>query len=174
MKVSVWHGTLMDSNKGFQEMRKELSDTMFVEWSRGRVKSSWDVQAIAALLDQNKLWRGLDIGGGIGAFTNALCDLNCGIQAVDVVDPSIEAHENFIANPKTTLIKGTMESLPDDVSYDFIIINLVCHHIISETNQSTLGSQLSFLKKAQSLLRRNGLLFIEENIYESYLTANNP
>ena len=145
-------------------MRKEPSDIMFVKCSQGRSQSSWDIQAVATSLEQNELWRGLDIG----AFANAICELNSGIQVVDVVDPSIEAHENFIENSKTNLIKGTMESLPADVSYDFIIINLVCHHIISETNQSTVESQLSFLNQARSLLRRDGLLFVEENIYESY------
>ncbi|PHR12452.1 MAG: hypothetical protein COA41_19305 [Sphingopyxis sp.] len=153
-------------------MRQEASDSKFVEWSKWRSIESWDTQAIAEFTEKNGLLTGLDIGGGIGTFANAICDLNKNIEFIDIIDPSVDAHENFVNHPKTNLLKTTFELMPQKRSYDFITINLVCHHIIDETNKSTIERQLALLKKARSLLSEKGFLFVEENIYESYFSPD--
>jgi hypothetical protein len=151
-------------------MRDEESDTKFVEWSKGRSVKSWDAQAVARFTESNGLCHGLDVGGGIGKFANLICDLNDSIQSIDVVDPSKQAHDNFIAHPKTQLIKSTLEEMTESAAYDFITINLVCHHIIEKNNKETFNCQKRFLRRVRNRLTDGGYIFIEENIYESYFS----
>lgn len=150
-------------------MRQEASDEMFVKWSKGRSDRSWDTQFVAKLTKDYQLKHGLDVGGGIGTFAKAICELNNGVEFIDVVDPSIQAHANFVNHQRTSLIKGTMNNIHNPKYYEFITINLVCHHIISSTSKDTLDAQIKFLRDASSLLKDDGLLFVEENIYESLL-----
>ena len=149
-------------------MRKEKSDEMFLKWSKGRNEHSWDIQFVAEQIRIRKLDYGLDIGGGIGTFSNAIINLNNNIQSIDVVDPSELAHLGFVENSKINLIKGYMSDISSEKSYEFITANLVCHHIISNTNKDTFDAQVSFLKHAHTILKPGGVLFVEENIYESY------
>ena len=153
-------------------MRQELSDELFVEWSKDTNEQSWDTQFVAAQTQQRNLALGLDVGGGIGAFANSILNLNDNIQSMDVVDPSVQAHSNFVKHRKSKLIKGYMSNIPVLSSYDFITVNLVCHHVISDSNKETLDAQINFLKDAHALLKDGGVLFVEENIYESYLTED--
>lgn len=150
-------------------MRQENSDEMFVEWSKGRSEQSWDTQFVAELIKIRNLSHGLDVGGGIGTFANSILNLNEEIKSIDVVDPSEQAHSNFITHQRSNLIKGFMGNIEDGKTYGFITINLVCHHIISRQNMDTLEAQINFLKDARNLLEDQGVLIIEENIYESYL-----
>lgn len=149
-------------------MRDEQSDAKFVEWSQGRQVNSWDALAVAKVTASNGLYRGLDVGGGIGKFANSICDLNKAIQHIDVVDPSKQAHRKFLYHPKVRLIKGTLEDLNSQTLYDFATINLVCHHIIDNTNQKTIDRQKNFLYRVTEMLSETGYIFVEENIYESY------
>ena len=149
-------------------MRQKESDAMFVKWSKGRSEKSWDTQFVAELIGIHKLSHGLDVGGGIGTFANSILNLNDEIQSIDVVDPSEQAHSNFVSHQKTSLIKGFMSNIQNAKLYDFIMINLVCHHIISHTNADTFDAQIKFLKDARGLLESQGVLLVQENIYESY------
>ena len=149
-------------------MRQEKSDAMFVEWSKGRSEQSWDTQFVAELIGIHKLSHGLDVGGGIGTFANSILNLNDEILSIDVVDPSEQAHSNFVTHQKTSLIKGFMSNIQNAKSYDFIMANVVCHHIISHTNTDTVEAQIKFLKDAYSLLEEQGVLAVQENSYESY------
>jgi ubiquinone/menaquinone biosynthesis C-methylase UbiE len=150
-------------------MRQEKSDEMFVKWSKFTNDQSWDTQFVAELIKIRKLSHGLDVGGGIGTFANSILNLNDNIQSIDVVDPSIQAHLNFVEHQKTTLIKGHMSNINNSNTYDFITVNLVCHHIISHSNIDTFEAQVNFLKDASNFLEAQGVLLLEENIYESYL-----
>ena len=150
-------------------MRQEKSDEMFVKWSKTRSEQSWDTQFVAELIKIRNLSHGLDVGGGIGTFANSILNLNDDIKTIDVVDPSEQAHSNFVSHQKTSLIKDFLSNIMDGKSYDFIMVNLVCHHIISYQNTDTLEAQINFLKHAHSLLEEQGVLIIQENIYESYL-----
>lgn len=153
-------------------MRQEQSDELFIQWSKGRNEQSWDTKFVAEQTRIRNLTLGLDVGGGIGTFANSILNLNDNIESIDVVDPSELAHQNFIRHQKANLVKGYMSNIPTSKSYDFVTSNLVCHHIISDSDEDTFDAQINFLKEVYTLLKDGGVLFVEENIYESYLVED--
>ncbi len=153
-------------------LRDEKSDEMFVQWSLGRVKDSWDVRAVAEIVNRRGLRKGLDIGGGIGTFANALLE-NCEhVERIDVVDPSLSAANAFQKNSRVNLIQASIQDFEPQEKYDFITINLVLHHIVANSDHLVKTNQTHVIAKAKSLLAPNGLLIVEENVYDSVFTTD--
>lgn len=149
---------------------KNLSEVKFVEWSRGIKKTSYDVLAVSDVLKDNFHLgniHGLDVGGGIGAFSSKVCSLvdNCKIT---VVDNSQVAKENFISDEGTSLEFVDVFSFPEGKKYDFIFLRTVLHHFIAESDTATECLQTSGLQKCKKLLKENGIIIFEENFYDPY------
>ena len=125
-------------------MRSMKSDKKFVMYSDGRNINDWDISFVSKQIENHKVQRGCDIGGGIGKFANLIVATNDNISSIDVIDPSTSAHKNFIHSEKVKLIKGTVSDVSISRPYDFIMVNYVCHHIISSNDKKTFDVQVNF------------------------------
>lgn len=155
-------------------LRSEKSDEMFIEWSKGRKEDSWDVLAVSELISHKGYAKGLDVGGGIGTFSKAISATCQNIERIDVLDPSISARKVFTESEKVKLISKSLQNYnPDkDQQYDFVMMILVLHHIIGRTDKEVFLNQINFILKAVSMLKSNGLLIVEENVYDSVLSSD--
>ena len=150
-------------------MRNEKSDEKFIEWSRNRTPKDWDVTIISKFLEASPSGIiGLDIGGGVGIFSKNLIQSSKNIASIDVVDPAESVKSNFVQHEKVNLKTASLKDFqPECERYDFILVNLVLHHIIGVNNTECDLAQAQFLDKVRTLLKDSGTLFVQENIYES-------
>ncbi len=154
-------------------MRNEDSDPQFIEWTKNRSINSYEnfftIGVLNKLQKTNELL-GLDIGGGCGKFS--LDIINGTDYIVEVIDPSLQAKENFFSNKNLKLISQDFMQYPIEKKYDFIFLNLVLHHVIGNNEIENRIAQLSFLEKAKKHLKPDGILFIQENYYEGILGSD--
>jgi len=158
-----------DLPKERTSLREELSDEKFIAWSRGTYEDSYDVTGLADFLNQSDKTElaGLDVGGGIGMFATRVVG-NCPDKDLNitVVDPGLEASKQQIQDPSVDFVLSPFNEFESEQRYDFIIFRLVLHHLIGENAKETAHHQLEALKRAKSLLKDDGFLFIVENFYE--------
>lgn len=154
------------------EMRSELSDAKFIDWSNCTYDDSYDVVSLASYLKQldKQELTGLDVGGGIGVFAKTVID-QCPEKDVSftVVDPGLSAAEQRVESTNISYELNTFDAFTSEQQYDFIVFRLVLHHLIGKDSQDTLETQRAALVKAKSLLKEGGVLFIVENFYEPML-----
>ena len=149
---------------------KNTSEIKFVEWSRNIKASNYDVLAVGEILTNTFHSRhicGLDIGGGIGAFAAQICETvdNCEIT---VIDNSQVAKENFLSHERMNIEFVNFFSFSEDKKYDFIVLKTVLHHFIASTDAETKNCQINGLQKCINLLKKDGIILVEENFYEPY------
>jgi 2-polyprenyl-3-methyl-5-hydroxy-6-metoxy-1,4-benzoquinol methylase len=148
---------------------KNISEIKFVEWSESINKDSPNLKSTITVLNRylnlNKII-GLDIGGGIGKFSEIICQEinNCKIT---VVDNSQLAKDSFISSKNVKLnYCDFFQYLGTDEKYDFVILKTVLHHFVDNTSSSTHLKQVKGLTISRNLLKDTGILIIEENFYE--------
>ena len=150
---------------------KNISEIKFVEWSRNIKASNYDVLAVSEILANTFHSRqicGLDVGGGIGAFSSMICETvdNCEIT---IIDNSQAAKENFLSHEKINIEFVDFFSFSEHKKYDFIILKTVLHHFIASSDAETENCQINGLQKCINLLKKDGIILVEENFYEPYL-----
>jgi SAM-dependent methyltransferase len=147
-------------------IRNKQSDAEFVRWSKGTKPQSWDFSYIAAFIDRKGYATGADIGGSVGHFANLLKDRCKKLERIDVIDPSVRSRNSFCGVENVHFLHTSLEQLSTDQKYDFVVVNFVLHHIVRNTNRQTYEAQKSFISKILPVLKEDGVIFIEENIYE--------
>lgn len=157
-------------------MRNEKSDTQFVEWSSGIHPDDYDVSEVAAFLNKKngEKLNGLDVGGGIGSYANALASRCNNSVAITVVDPGKLVQEKFLESDDLHLVSQDFLEFDTDSKFDFIILKTVLHHMIGADEQSTTANQIDVLKKAKSLLKEDGLIVVEENYFDGWFNSDLP
>ena len=147
-------------------IRDKQSDAEFVRWSKGRESQSWDLNYVAAFIDSKDYTIGADIGGSVGQFANLLKDRCKKLERIDVIDPSVSSRNSFCGVENVHFLHTSLEQLNADRKYDFVVVNFVLHHIVRNTNRQTYEAQKNFISKVSSMLKEDGVIFVEENIYE--------
>lgn len=147
------------------EYRKQ--DEMFVDWSKRISSDNYGAEFVRdelSVLKRDNL-RGLDVGGGIGAFAKTVTD-SVPNSFVEVVDLSPLARDNFVNSPNTEFVFDDFLARDFNEQYDFVFVRLLLHHLVSDSFSSSLAAQATALKKVASLVRPGGRIFIIENLYE--------
>lgn len=148
----------------------KTSEVSFVEWSRRIGPQSEDVRLAAATLPRDRPLRGLDVGGGIGQFASALLSHLAPGSSVLILDPSELAERHAVRQPGLDFQRGDFLEHSDDRRYDFIILKTVLHHLIAPLDRPgerrTREAQALALRKARNLLTEDGVLLVEENLYD--------
>ncbi len=155
-----------------KNLRKERSDSGFIENSSLREALNYDILTTLGILNlskENNL-HVLDIGGGIGKFSEIIADnFNC---KVDVLDPSTLVKKNFSKSKNLELISSKLEDFNIEKKYDFIFMNLILHHMICDDLKNTKNKQINSLKKALSFLKPEGKIIIQENFYNGFFNSD--
>ena len=147
-------------------IRDKQSDSEFVRWSKGRKSQSWDINYVAAFIDSKDYAIGADVGGNVGHYANILKDRCKKLERIDVIDPSVSSKNSFCGVENVHFIHKNLEQFNADRKYDFVVVNFVLHHIVKNTNRQTYEAQKNFISKVSSMLKEDGVIFVEENIYE--------
>jgi len=115
----------------------------------------------------------LDVGGGTGFFVSALkAEFPHGDATILDLD---EASVIKGMNLGLTAIHGSIIEPPAAIlsrKFDVISFNLVLHHIIGDTDSSTVDLQRRALCQACTLLTNGGRLFVHEICYEGRLVPD--
>jgi len=149
-------------------LRDKQSDSMFIFCSKQRVPITYDTLATIGFLklEEGKELFGLDIGGGIGTFSEIISEnIDC---KIDIIDPSKSVINKFSKSKNLKLHSTHLEDFKVKKKYDFIFINLVLHHIIDKDFKTTYNKQINFLTQSLKYLKPEGKIFIQENYYESF------
>lgn len=153
--------------KNMKALMPHASETQFLKWSSGIRAENYDVRATLEILNclPRRDLKGLDIGGGMGAFALAVVDAleRCHIT---IVDRSVLAAENFVGNKRVSFCFGDFLEFSAEEKFDFILFKTVLHHLISSNDSRTRDLQLRALTKAKDLLKEDGVIIVEENFYE--------
>ncbi|MDB2668338.1 class I SAM-dependent methyltransferase [Alphaproteobacteria bacterium] len=137
----------------------------FIEWTLSRKSTDWDVLFVSGLIGSLSLKKGLDVGGGVGVFAEHVAKLQEGTQ-IDVIEPGTEAHGKFRKSEGIKLIKGYFPNIKLSQKYDFVLFNLVLHHMLDENHFKTRELQRAALREAAKILKKNGVIVVQENIYD--------
>jgi SAM-dependent methyltransferase len=159
-------GELKISNDNNNPKTHETSpNDKFTEWTLSRKLTDWDVSFVSSLIGSLGLRKGLDVGGGVGVFAEHVTKLQKGTQ-IDVIEPNTEAHKKFRKNKGIKLIKGHFPNVKFSQKYDFILFNLVLHHMLDGNNLKTRKLQQLALEEACKILKKDGVIVVQENIYD--------
>jgi len=129
--------------------------------------------ALAPYLGQSS--RFLDIGGGNGMFVDRVT--NAFAQSTGVnVEPAANLVASNRLHSRKSLVNATFQDaeFPADEKFDVIFFNWVLHHFVVDGYAATIACQKAALRKACSLLKPNGAVFVLENLYEGRTVDNLP
>jgi len=118
----------------------------------------------------------LDVGGGNGRFLDNLLAAFPDCQGV-LVDNSEYMLARNVEHPRKKVILGSALSLHETAapeSCDLITFNLMLHHLVAASSDSTTASVVSALKAASRLLRPQGHIVVYEQVYNGLLAAIEP
>jgi SAM-dependent methyltransferase len=143
------------------------SEHMFKVWSEGVNSDTQDFRWLSGRVACDARLRILDVGGGVGTFADLLAKLGRDFY-IDVIDPSKIASDNFMASERVRLIRDDFNSWtpPSGALYDLIVFRHVLHHLIGDTYEASIRTQIMALQKAASLLSSQGQIYLLEIIYE--------
>lgn len=110
----------------------------------------------------------LDIGGGGGCFTK-ICKESFQETNLCIVDPS----KSLMQKQKLEGVKLIIGKLPNELNieekFDYIHIKEVLHHVTGSSIRESKNLLKVSLINSQSVLNKDGYIFIHELFYESYL-----
>lgn len=118
----------------------------------------------------------LDVGGGNGLFMDNLLELYPDGSGV-VMDYSNFMLEKNIASSKKTLKKGSateLHSLFRNDQFDLITINVLLHHLVADTEETTKENVVSCLAGAKEILAFKGRIFVYEQFYDKWFPGPEP
>jgi 2-polyprenyl-3-methyl-5-hydroxy-6-metoxy-1,4-benzoquinol methylase len=121
-------------------------------------------------VDQKGQKKFLDIGGGSGVFSQTLSE-NFGDIKISIVDPSEKMLE-MVKDKKIIKYRGYLPNslnIPTSEKFDFILLKEVLHHVTGTTIDSSRTKVIESLKTITDILDSNGVVFIHELYYESYI-----
>lgn len=134
---------LYTQDNGYDSSVDVKQTKRFLDYKQKRQQTITAAIELVDLFDQQKL-NILDVGGGIGEFTEHLVDrADVYLADVNTSDP---------ISPKIVKLNNLLEDLETKVSFDVIVMNHVLEHVFSPT---------AFLQKAYSLLNDQGIVYIE-------------
>jgi len=117
---------------------------------------------------QNQSSNLLDIGGGVGTFVKLVVN-SCPNINVTVLDPS-EKSLNAIDDTRIRKLNGELPNqIPLNLTFDYIHVNTVFHHITGSSIRSSKELVRKSLFVIKEYLNDDGFLLICELFYESYL-----
>lgn len=124
-------------------------------------------------IDPSVVFSILDVGGGTGFFVSALKSefRNVDATILDLDQASVTKSVRKGLNS----IHGSIVAPPRDLMsrrFDVISFNLVLHHIIAETDSSTVALQQQALRQARVLLKDGGRIFVHEICFEGRFFAD--
>lgn len=116
----------------------------------------------------------LDVGGGNGAFSDAVLT-RFPAWTSTVVDVSDHLLQRNAPNPRKRLVKASVFDLertfPDE-RFDLVAVNWLLHHLVGRTWRQSLGNIDRALRACTALLAPDGLLCVGENRYEGPFGSN--
>ncbi len=103
----------------------------------------------------------LDVGCGEGALVRRLASSQARVVGLDPLPGALEqARRLGRSDPSTRYVEGTAQALPfADASFDVVIFFNSLHHV-------PLGSMDAALGEAARVLRRRGVLYVQEPLAE--------
>ncbi len=134
---------LYTQDNGYDSSIDVKQTKRFLNYKQKRQQAITEAIEFVNSFEQQKL-NVLDVGGGIGEFTEHLVDrAHVYLADVNTSDP---------ISPKIIKLNDLLEDLETKVNFDVIIMNHVLEHVFSPT---------AFLQKAYSLLNDQGIVYIE-------------
>ncbi|NTS76410.1 class I SAM-dependent methyltransferase [Catenovulum sp. SM1970] len=116
----------------------------------------------------------LDIGGGNGIYADKVL-ANYPKAQVTLVEPDDYLLSRNRQSYRKILVKSTFQDYRGLANeFDYIQLNWVLHHFITQGYQNTEQLQLKGLKKAYQLLKPGGHIVIFENLYDGGVLDDLP
>jgi SAM-dependent methyltransferase len=119
----------------------------------------------------------LDVGCGNGSFVRKMIQsgVNARFVGMDISKSMIDiSHENLKSYPSVDLLVSSGFNIPfrEDIKLDIIHVDSVLHHLISRTRLSSTKLAKKMLVVLGGMLKKDGLLIIEEMFYNSYIISS--
>lgn len=138
----------------------------------------WDVfnENLVQHIRTDKYFEVLDIGGGNGAFADALIR-RFPMLVVTVLDNSEYLLSHNKPHPRKKLIYGSateLDKVLGERSYDLISFNWVLHHLVGETRRQSLDIVRNTLSDARLHLNPGGVISVVENLYPGLVFDRYP
>lgn len=121
----------------------------------------------------------LDVGGGSGYSTKAVCAYLTGkghkVEAYVIDTTRYESWDEF--NDEISFCQGSVENIDDyfgELRFDLIFCNRVFHHFVTNTYLGTLLVIKTCMNKLQHQLSSQGKLCIMDYFYDGFLADGFP
>ena len=123
----------------------------------------------------NRESRFLDVGGGNGLFVDRVTSAFPQSFGTNL-EPALNLVASNRLHSRKSLVNATFQDseFPADEKFDVIFFNWVLHHFIVDGYAATVTCQKAALRKACSLLKPNGAVFILENLYNGRCVNDLP
>lgn len=136
---------------------------------KDQYKSSPLAPRILAWLKNTRTSKKLDIcefGGGAGQLLGQIRKSYPNYKYTNV--EIISDYKQFSASKEIKFVLGSvLHSDFCEGAFDVILMRDVLHHLVGSNHKETLSNQILALKELKRLVRRGGVIFIEEFINES-------
>lgn len=130
----------------------QSATTKYFDDQRKKQIATLELQFVNSLITAGKTL--LDIGAGSGTFAKLAQEDGWDVTAID---PAIDEAQ-FVENPGIKVLKGEIDSLPNEIKYDIITLWDVIEHT---------EMPLKLISQAKSLLKKEGWLVVETGNYKS-------
>jgi SAM-dependent methyltransferase len=155
--------------KKLAESQVESFDTVYVVGTR------WDV--VKARIDRDFPtgdFHLLDLGGGNGAFTDAILEAYPAARGT-VIDNSNVLLARNRSHKRKTLVCESVENLDSlQEKFDIICAHWLLHHLIGDSYAETRRNQMLTLQCLPRFLTPNGRISLFENMCNGWLIDNLP